>query len=306
MIYSCTLFYNELDLLDVKITEELSGGVDKIVVVEASRTHQNQEKEVYLEDKVYSTREDFLNPKVQIMVVGKEFDKVMHPNPRIAALQREAIQRNAALEALKLKDDDVVICADVDEIFPRDEIQEIAQAALKFGFVKLIQKNFNFKINLFSPTPWYCPFAVSGKLFRMGRALGGPLTLNRLRTKEGFKARTNGCHFSFVMTPEQIADKFKAYSHVEFNTPEFTDVGNIEAAIAANTDVCGRERIKHLIPVEIDERWPLVMRENLTKWKHFIVEPICTLDDIKVPEINLTPMPDVEVDFYNEVNDLPK
>jgi len=292
MIYSCTLFYNEFDLLDVKLAEELAGGVDKIVVVEASRTHQNQEKEVYLDDKV-------LNPKVQVVVVGKEFDKITHPSPRIAALQREAIQRNAAMEALNLKDDDVVICADVDEIFPRDEIQEIAQAALKFGFIKLIQKNFNFKINLFSPTPWYCPFAARGKLIKAG------LTLNRLRTKEGFKARTNGCHFSFVMTPEQIADKFKAYSHVEFNTPEFTNVGNIEAAIAANTDVCGRERIKHLIPVEIDERWPLAIRENLTKWSRFIAEPTCMLDDIKVPEIDLIPMPDVEVDFYNEVNDLP-
>jgi beta-1,4-mannosyl-glycoprotein beta-1,4-N-acetylglucosaminyltransferase len=305
MIYSCTLFYNEFDLLDVKIKEEVAGGVDRVVVVEASRTHQNKEKPLHLGEHASCKQGSLQHRKVDYITVGKEFNKVVHPNARIAALQREAIQRNAALQAFDPKDDDVVISADVDEILHRDEVQEITEAALKFGFIKLICRNFNFKINLFSPTPWYCSFAVSGKFLRMGRAMGNPLTLNRLRTKEGFKAKTNGNHFSFVMTPEQIADKLQAYSHVEFNDPKYLDPAAIAQAVAENRDICERDRMKYLIPVEMDETWPLAMLEDLEKWAPFIAKPACKISALKLPEVSLHPMPDLEVDFYKEVNDLP-
>jgi hypothetical protein len=179
-----------------------------------------------------------------------------------------------------------------------------------FFFIKQIKVSififiFNFKINLFSPTPWYCPFAVSGKFLRMGEALGNSLTLNRLRTKEGFKAQTNGNHFSFVMTPEQISDKLQAYSHVEFNDPKYLDPAAIAQAVAENRDICERDRMKYLIPVEMDETWPLAMLEGLEKWAPFIAKPACKISALKLPEVSLHPMPDVEVDFYKEVNDLP-
>jgi hypothetical protein len=139
----------------------------------------------------------------------------------------------------------------------------------------------------------------------MGQEMGNPLTLNRLRTKEGFKARTNGNHFSFVMTPEQIADKFQAYSHVEFHDPKYLDPDVITRAVAENRDVCERERMKYLIALEIDETWPLSMREDMDKWLPFTVIPSCKISDLDLPEVCLHPMPDVEVDFYQEVNDLP-
>ena len=305
MIYSCTLFYNEFNLFNVKVQEELAGGVDRVIVVEATRTHQNEEKPLKLQSALLGANNP-LASKVECLFVGKEFDKVTNPNLRIAALQREAIQRNAAVEGLDLKDDDVVIASDVDEIFNRDEIQDIAAAALRFGFIKLVQKNFHFKINLYAPTPWYCPFAVSGKLLRMSQALKSGLTLNRLRTKEGFKAMTNGKHFSFIMTPEQIADKFKAYSHVEYNDPKYLDVDAIRTAVNEGRDICERDRMRHLFSVQVDDTWPLAMREELdTTWLPFMAAPAYNISDIPAPEVPLVPLPDVEVDFYKEVNDLP-
>lgn len=290
MIYSCTLFYNEFDLLGVKLREEKKGGVDKVVVVEATRTHQNQPKPLMLKGAGSEV--------VVYGEVGPEFDKVRHENPRIAALQREAIQRNAAVDFIDLKDDDIVISADVDEIFPAEDIPEIAEAAERFGFVHLIQKNFHYKINLYSPTPWYCPFAVVGKVLKAGT------TLNKLRTKESYKIHTNGKHFSFIMTPDQIAEKFKAYSHTEYNAPEYTDPRRIKDCIEGNKDICERERMKYLIPVQIDDSYPEDMRKD-KRWAPFTIKKgLVPISSIPTPEIPLHPMPDVEAEFYREVNDL--
>ena len=46
MIYDCFLFYNEFDLLEIRLNE-LNPVVDKFVLVEATRTHQKKKKLLY-------------------------------------------------------------------------------------------------------------------------------------------------------------------------------------------------------------------------------------------------------------------
>ena len=49
MIYSCTMFFNEFDLLDLKIAEELDQ-VDQMIIVESNQTFRGNEKPLYLKD----------------------------------------------------------------------------------------------------------------------------------------------------------------------------------------------------------------------------------------------------------------
>ena len=48
-IYDCFTFYNELDLLEMRL-EILSDSVDFFVLVEANKTHSGREKELFFQD----------------------------------------------------------------------------------------------------------------------------------------------------------------------------------------------------------------------------------------------------------------
>jgi beta-1,4-mannosyl-glycoprotein beta-1,4-N-acetylglucosaminyltransferase len=47
MVYDCFIFFNELDLLEIRLNE-LDDIVDKFVLVEADRTFQNSEKSIFI------------------------------------------------------------------------------------------------------------------------------------------------------------------------------------------------------------------------------------------------------------------
>ena len=49
MIYDCFTFFNELDLLEIRLNE-LDLVVDKFVLVEANFTHQGKEKRLLFEE----------------------------------------------------------------------------------------------------------------------------------------------------------------------------------------------------------------------------------------------------------------
>lgn len=49
MIYDCFIFFNELDILELRL-KELGHVVDKFVLVEANRTFQNGPKPYYFEE----------------------------------------------------------------------------------------------------------------------------------------------------------------------------------------------------------------------------------------------------------------
>ena len=48
-IYDCFTFYNEFDLLELRLSEHYDY-VDKFVICEANKTHQGHDKPFFLED----------------------------------------------------------------------------------------------------------------------------------------------------------------------------------------------------------------------------------------------------------------
>ena len=52
-----------------------------------------------------------------------------------------------------------------------------------------------------------------------------------------------GWHFSFLKDPESIRDKIFSYSHQEYNTDKFTDLGQIEQRITKGEDLFCRDII---------------------------------------------------------------
>ena len=123
MIYDCFTFFNELDLLEIRLNI-LNDVVDKFVLVEATKTFSGKDKPLYYEQnkKRFAKFQDKI-----IHVIVDDFPKPDDKTQDVAFMM-ESYQRNAILWGLKsAKDNDVVIIADLDEIPNPETVYEGAK-----------------------------------------------------------------------------------------------------------------------------------------------------------------------------------
>lgn len=107
MIYDCFTFFNELELLEVRL-HELSGVVDKFVLVEATQTFTGRPKPLYYAEN----RERFSRFHEQIIHVIVD-DSPKSDNPwTIEHFQRNCIARGLT----QCRPDDWIMVSDADEI----------------------------------------------------------------------------------------------------------------------------------------------------------------------------------------------
>jgi beta-1,4-mannosyl-glycoprotein beta-1,4-N-acetylglucosaminyltransferase len=123
MIYDGFIFFNELDILEIRLNE-MAEAVDVFVLVEATQTFQGQPKSlVYAEN---SERFAAFAPKI-IHVVCEFPQNVasLYPNAASPAWAREFFQRDCIAKGLRAaKPDDVVIVSDVDEIIGAQKLRQ--------------------------------------------------------------------------------------------------------------------------------------------------------------------------------------
>lgn len=141
-IHDCFTFFNELDLLDIRLNE-LDPVVDRFVLVEAAVTQRGQPKPLFFRDN----RERFAKflPKIEHVVVE---DMPAGPQTTGNNWKRENFQRRAIMRGLAAaQEDDFVLISDLDEI-PRAEA--IAATAARSGrsVYALEMENFRFFMNL--------------------------------------------------------------------------------------------------------------------------------------------------------------
>ena len=114
MIYDCFSFFNELDLLEIRLNT-LDSIVDKFILVESTLTHTGKAKPLYYAEN--KNRFEKFNNKI-IHIIVDEFPYFQNINTREMAWIRENCQRNAILRGIPkpANDDDYLIIADLDEI----------------------------------------------------------------------------------------------------------------------------------------------------------------------------------------------
>jgi len=270
-VYSCTLFFNEFHLLDLKIAEERDV-VDKIYVVEANQTFQCNPKELLLEGN-----EKYDDPKVELCFLRNKLAPKLPKKGHTYPNRNQTIHRNSIADFVPYKDKDVLIVTDLDEIIPTEDFPMIVDAARKHGCVRLCQRMYYYKINLARTTKngWLGPFALTGKYLR--ELIENKKGLQHVR---GYKQRlgkpimTNGKHFSFLMNPEMIAYKIKNFSHHNFNSNKFTNTDKIIKRIENMVDPFERKTkdgdLRMLFKTSIDDTYPKTILNNLDDWKEYI------------------------------------
>lgn len=279
-IFDCFPFFNELDLLEIRL-HELTDVVDRFVIVEARQTYAGTPKPLYFADN----RARFAAFADRIIhVVASDPPKGAESGWRFQDHQRNELLRGLAEAA----PDDLVLLSDADEIVRADALREFASRDADAAEIACFElRHFNFYLNWEAGERWLRsgPRAVRRKFFKAPHRLravrGSSHGLNDL--SRGAKAvwlmgrpmrrhmlRNAGWHFTYLGGADAVQDKLKSF--VGSEKPVMPDA---EGAIA--------ERIAQGVPVnpaaaydltlrEINASFPRYLRDNRERFTALIAE----------------------------------
>ena len=298
-IYDCFTFFNELDLLKMRLNI-LNDYVDFFVLVESNKTHSGKSKDLIFEQNKNQFA-DFSNKIIHVIV--DDMPELKDTNRWIL----ENFQRNAIMRGLSKCDaGDIIFISDLDEI-PNPTKIEQARNLLKNNSIKndllyriyrqikkiiynlsqnlMIRKYLEYftpksaKIICFKQNLYY--YYING--FVNGDWLGSKAVLYKdlissfesspqeiRETKSKTIIKDGGWHFSYLLNPEQIAEKIKSFAHSEFDKKEFTSVDVIKTKIAGGKDLFGRN--ENVTYVKIDNSYPKWILDNLNVYQQYIHE----------------------------------
>jgi beta-1,4-mannosyl-glycoprotein beta-1,4-N-acetylglucosaminyltransferase len=171
--------------------------------------------------------------------------------------QRECIHK-ALLKVPKLRNDDWVHIADVDEISNRDKLDTVLTDTYynkpdRLGYTLHFD---NYYYNLTSKMDQPC---LATKLIRYGELKNKVIKDVRFSTSYPLLIDF-GWHMSYFFSPEGIKIKIMSFSHQEYNKEEFTSKEHIEDCIKNGKSIFHldperTEKIYH-IPLEINRNLP--------------------------------------------------
>ena len=282
MIYDCFSFFNELDLLEIRLNT-LNKVVDKFILAESPLTHTGNPKPLYYAEN----KERFakFNDRI-IHVVVDDFPSMPDDMPvREKAWTRENWQRNAIVRGLPedIEDEDILLISDLDEIPNPDYVQKAAGNLV--GITRLDLKAYCFFINMRNVS---YPIWNNGTRVLTWRTFNDPKTYADSKYGECCIAAVNqgptatrvrflkparilkpaGWHFSYLGGAEAIQRKMKSIAHTEFDTDERTSLGNIRNRLAQGKGFFNSA--EHFLPEILDESFPVQITRNRLTYTNLI------------------------------------
>lgn len=244
-VYDCFPFFNELELLEVRL-HELYEEVDHFVIVENPLTQSGNEKKLYFEENKQRFSK-FLDKIIHI--VGPKREKPL------SDWHRENAQRNDIMLGLKnAKDDDIVIISDLDEIVKREKIIEIKNYILaKKDPIRLDLKMYRYFLNRrdMNVDIWRLAYASSFKTLKK-------YSPQHLRCEYNYEnyLEDAGWHFTDMGWISRFAYKINSCAHQERNIPRWKKAYKV---------MRWARRCKL---VKIDDTYPKYITENLKFFKN--------------------------------------
>jgi beta-1,4-mannosyl-glycoprotein beta-1,4-N-acetylglucosaminyltransferase len=282
-IYDSFLFFNELDLLEIRLNT-LNDIIDHFILVESSITHQGVPKPFIFEEnkdrfskflhkithiKVEDTPTDFSKPPTKFedtfdgnflkntwnhINTTTLFDRFTQPQFGRIFFQRECQKRGI----LNCTDEDIILSSDVDEIpnpeylkrldefFNPDELYTFNQSKYCYYLNVLFHShNDNTSYNREINTNWKGTRMGSYKILK-------DYSFNSLRSQDNNDLINSGWHFSYVGGSNIVEEKVKASDGSGYSNEAFQNQQN-------------------LVKVEIDSTYPEYILQNLDKYKHLIL-----------------------------------
>lgn len=281
MVYDCIPFFNELDILKMRL-HILDPIVDQFIIEEATVTFSGEPKELCFE-KNKELFHEFL-PKIKYIVVDNS------PVNTTTHL-RDKFQKNALVKGLAdAKDEDVILLSDVDEIPNPEVLKEIIANFDPKKIYHLAQRMFYCYLNMEE---------VSGKLLSITGEFPGVKQKLWLGTKvfskrsipekgiielressvtdaNAVRVPNGGWHFGYMGSKgeknvaRRIGTKVVAAAHQEYND-------SVLLAEAADRLILGQDmfgRDASFKRVEIDDSYPKYLLDHREEYEYLIMSPI--------------------------------
>lgn len=247
-IYDCFTFFNENDLLALRL-EELNNVTTAHILVHAGQTFRGTSKPDYLD---YERFQPWIDAgKLRVYWIPK-FPRFMD------TWGREEYQRNEielALENSRVSGEDFVILSDIDEI-PRR--QAVVDARL-CDIARFRMHKYTYAINMLTDEG-----NTAAKIFRYEMLQDHtPQQIRKHPTEQIIE--NGGWEFSSLGDPEHVYKKLTSFAHDEFDwmiTPDY-----VRQKMNAGKDLLGRN-IEHTV-VEIDDTYPEAIKRNREYWRKY-------------------------------------
>lgn len=281
MVYDCIPFFNEIDILNLRL-HVLAPLVDKFIIEEATVTFSGEPKELCFK-KNKELFKEFL-PKIEYIVVDNSpIDMSTH--------ERDKFQKNALESGLKdASDEDVIILSDVDEIPNPKTLKEIIDHFDADKVYHLAQRMFYCYLNMEE---------VSGKLLSTTGEfpgverkmwLGTKVFSKKSIPKEGIiflreasttapsavRVSDGGWHFGYMGSSKEsdiskrIGEKVVAAAHQEYNNQD--TLAEAKDRLLLGQDMFGRDA--RFVRVEIDDTYPEYLLQHRKEYEYLIMPPI--------------------------------
>lgn len=267
MLYDCFTFFNEIDLLEIRLNEHAKF-VDKFIVTEANKTHSGIEKPFLYEQH----KEKFKEFEDKIIYLKLYYNDNNLPPTNLhhghdLTCRREDFQREYAKQFLlnnNTKDDDIIIMSDLDEILNSKNIQELLPLLKQHSILRCLQKTSIYKLNIilqdYDTTGYDGPKVATWNY--MKKHNWTDLRMHRGDIQFPVKC---GWHFHYISAqPQDTFIKIKSYSH----WPDFAHIQNDEDAVRAIMKMVNINPADK--KVEIDDTFPSFLKNNIDKYKKYI------------------------------------
>lgn len=279
MIYDCFQFFNELDILKLRL-QILSPVVDRFVISEATETFSGLAKPLYYEE----------NKEMFAEFAEKIIHVVVEDTPEGITHDRDTFQKNAVGRGLKdCKDDDIIIFSDLDEIPNPEKIKEILKDFQDDKIYHFAQRMFYCYLNMEEVSGKLLSYAgefegverkkwIGSKMCRYQLIREQGLKLGELRFPErkeiGIRVEDGGWHFGYMGghgeadVKKRVAQKVRSAAHQEYNSRSV--LSEVEDKIKDGKDIFDRQA--EFVKVEIDDSFPLYLREHQEEYSHLILK----------------------------------
>ena len=224
-IIDCFTFYNELKMLEFRLSE-LNEYVDYFIIVEATKTHSGKEKKLFFEENKLKFKK-FLHKIIHVVVDFPEDTSSWLP------WDREKYQRNSisiGLNKLNLDLNDLIFISDCDEIWNTNIIDYIPNTDNIF---KLEQDFYFYNLeSIYTTNKWTQSRACKYSLYK---DILSPDNIRMAHSNELsdllHTISDAGWHFSYFGDIEFIKNKIANFAHQEYNNEYFINDERIKDCI---------------------------------------------------------------------------
>ncbi len=238
-IYDAISYRDEIEMLQVRV-EEYGDLVSKIIVVEASRTHQGAARELVLPLHI---RQLPAAMRQKILHIVVDFSDVPSVAESPDAWAREEHQRDAIVRGLEAaSDEDIVLISDADEIPKRAAVLllRVCQGYVVPAFLAAHMHYYGF--HLAFADAWMQGPKVA--LRKMLHASVGATLIRRVLplAPTGHMFNSSAWHCSYFVRQSDgsclpLLKKFTTFSHTEFLGTNISDLGYIERMVRQGRDL---------------------------------------------------------------------